>query len=695
MPNPDIYADFVEFNVVIVAGSVLGASFSLTCMVDEFAATPAFTGRLKRYTGTPNQIRAAVLADGFSATSAPYRQVDAFVNNVKPIGEVLIGRIGVGEDYVAGLNAIIAEADDFFAFCVDTRNKATQLAIVNWCESRKNKFYVFTFADPLALQGDAGSIPTLLKNLQIEFSMPIWYDPQLATSYGPAVLLSTAGTFQVPNGGTLKLRIDAGAEQTFTFNSEAGTLLSGTDGPYSISAGDEIELQINGGPSIFIEFVDDPYYFPGGLANPVTAGQVAAFLNDQTAGLNATADGLKIRVSTIRRGTGARIEVFDSVAAAALDLPISEHQITTGTCVNNNGDSVGLQVDALAPLNITSGASPAADAGAFETAWLASAAHSAIGTLEAVGNTVVITFFNSAAHTVTSISPATADVTPIALTNAAVNSGDNGAGFASDADAATSTEVAALIQATITGAAAAAVATKFKVTTTSLGSGTASIEITGGTLVDEFGLELGLIDGVGTTENYLDCQITGRIAGFDLDAPNGSTGFDNQTVPQTPGNVLTNTERQAVWSKNCNTYEFVTSARPGELHRGVVPKGFDADVVWSGYWFRVRGSERVKALQNTMADRGERIPFSEIGIAMYDNVLRGLMQDGARNGHILGPELRGKDPLGVRKTYFKTPTIAEQTATNKANSTIGGFETAQDAAGTIKKVIMNMTLITP
>ena len=54
--------------------------------------------------------------------------VAAFANNVKPIGEVMIGRIGVGEDYTDGLDAIAAADDSFFAFCVDTRVKARQKA---------------------------------------------------------------------------------------------------------------------------------------------------------------------------------------------------------------------------------------------------------------------------------------------------------------------------------------------------------------------------------------------------------------------------------------------------------------------------------------------------------------------------------------------------------------------------------------
>ena len=147
-----------------------------------------------------------------------------------------------------------------------------------------------------------------------------------------------------------------------------------------------------------------------------------------------------------------------------------------------------------------------------------------------------------------SVSKKTADITGITNDEVAADGEVDGTGFAVDASAATAAEVATLLDLTLANADAATSGAKFTISSDAEGEADGSIEITGGTLVDEFGLEVGEVLGVGTQENYLDCQLLGRIAGFDLDAPNGSVGYDNQTVPQTPGNILTNTQRKAIWN---------------------------------------------------------------------------------------------------------------------------------------------------
>lgn len=696
MPTPiDAYADFVQFTVTIVPGSLLGVSLARCCMIDEFAATVPFPDRTKLYSGTPTQIREALIDDGFATTSSTYKMVSAFVNNVRPIGEVLVGRIDAGDaSYTDGFEAIRAEDDLFFGFCVDTRNKSRQVEAYDWAQQLKTKWYLTTTPDPLALIEDPSSLPLLLEASKIEWGMLVWYDPGAATNYGPAILTSAPGTFKVPNGGTVLLSVAGGADQTFTFNSAAAQILSGSDGPYNITAGSVMHVRVNQGDLVAVTFTESATYFPATLA-AATADQVATFLNDKVAGLNATASGAKLLLRTTKRGTGAHLEVFGVAITTALNLTDSIFQVTTGTVVANNGDTVGLTIDALPDVTVTSTAS------ANGTALLLKAAIEARADLMAIILSVTvdtaditITFKDHSAHTVVSVTPATADVTPIANDAAAVDAEVDGTGFASNADAATSTEVAAVFTATITGATAAAYGARFRITSTASGED-ASIEVTGGTLLDEFGLDLGEITGTGTLENYLDCQLLGRLASFDLDAPDGSVGFVNQTVPQTPGSVLTATQRHNLWRHNCNTYEAVTTNRPGELHPGVCPAGFDADAVWSAFWFRVRGSERTKQMQDAMADQGLRIPYTPAGIAKYDAVFRALMLDGARNGHITGPDLRPKDPLGVRKTYFTTPTIAQQTAAHRAAGTIGGFETYQEFQGSAKKVLFNMVLQTP
>lgn len=590
MANPDQYADFVEFNVSIVPGSLIGASLARCCLISTFAVSTAFPTRRKLYSGTAEQIRKAVFDDGFALTSVPYLQTYAFTNNVKSVNEVMIGRIDAGDaSLTASLTAIFAEDDTPFGFCCDTRNKVAQLEAFQFAQAKKNKWYLTYTADTLALDENtfAGTLPAQIEDLDIEWGMCVWYNPTTATNYGPAVVTSKAGTFKVPHNGTLKLRVAGGAEQTFTFPSVAATVTGGNTEPFNVVAGSTFKILINGGSELTVTFPDN--------IAAATAAQVAAIIEAGLSGIVAIDGAGAVKLSTTKRGTGASIEITASTIATLLDLTVDTY---------------------------------------------------------------------------------------------------DGTGFTADADAATGAEVAAKIQATITAAAAAATGAKFKLTSTASGS-TAKIDITGGTLVDEFGLELGVTAGVGTTENYLDCQLLGRIAGFDLDAPDGSVGFVNQTVPQTPGNILTNTQRKVLWNHSCNTYEAVTNNRPGELHPGVCPRGFDADVVWSAFWFRVRGTERVKNMQDAMANQGLRIPYEESGVAKYSQVLRALMLDGARNGHIQGPDLQPKDPLGVRATYFVTPTIASQKPSDRAQGIISGFDTLQLSRGSAKKIVVNMQIQTP
>lgn len=590
MANPDQYADFVEFNVSIVPGSLIGASLARCCLISTFAVSTAFPTRRKLYSGTAEQIRKAVFDDGFALTSVPYLQTYAFTNNVKSVNEVMIGRIDAGDaSLTASLTAIFAEDDTPFGFCCDTRNKVAQLEAFQFAQAKKNKWYLTYTADTLALDENtfAGTLPAQIEDLDIEWGMCVWYNPTTATNYGPAVVTSKAGTFKVPHNGTLKLRVAGGAEQTFTFPSVAATVTGGNSEPFNVVAASTFKIKINGGSELTVTFPDN--------IAAATAAQVAAIIEAGLSGIVAIDGAGAVKLSTTKRGTGASIEITASTIATLLDLTVDTY---------------------------------------------------------------------------------------------------DGTGFTADADAATGAEVAAKIQATITAAAAAATGAKFKLTSTASGS-TAKIDITGGTLVDEFGLELGVTAGVGTTENYLDCQLLGRIAGFDLDAPDGSVGFVNQTVPQTPGNILTNTQRKVLWNHSCNTYEAVTNNRPGELHPGVCPRGFDADVVWSAFWFRVRGTERVKNMQDAMANQGLRIPYEESGVAKYSQVLRALMLDGARNGHIQGPDLQPKDPLGVRATYFVTPTIASQKPSDRAQGIISGFDTLQLSRGSAKKIVVNMQIQTP
>ena len=98
-------------------------------------------------------------------------------------------------------------------------------------------------------------------------------------------------------------------------------------------------------------------------------------------------------------------------------------QVTRGDVVYNGTDNVGLVVDGLAPLFVASNTSDDQTATDLRNAWNANPAYLAIATasidLSGTPSYIILTFKDTATHTVTAYSPATADVVSITNTTAA------------------------------------------------------------------------------------------------------------------------------------------------------------------------------------------------------------------------------------------------------------------------------------
>jgi hypothetical protein len=96
-------------------------------------------------------------------------------------------------------------------------------------------------------------------------------------------------------------------------------------------------------------------------------------------------------------------------------------QITTGTVVANNSDTVGLTIDSLPSVTVTSTADATATAVLLRNAFNARADLFALAVATSAAAVLTLTFKDFASHTVVAVSPATADVTPIANTATAVS----------------------------------------------------------------------------------------------------------------------------------------------------------------------------------------------------------------------------------------------------------------------------------
>ena len=99
-------------------------------------------------------------------------------------------------------------------------------------------------------------------------------------------------------------------------------------------------------------------------------------------------------------------------------------QVTRGDVVFNGTDNVGLTVDSLPDLFVASDTSDDITVVALRNAWNASAQHFDVATatsdISGAPSYIILTFKDTAAHTVVAYSPATADVTGITNTTAAV-----------------------------------------------------------------------------------------------------------------------------------------------------------------------------------------------------------------------------------------------------------------------------------
>lgn len=118
--------------------------------------------------------------------------------------------------------------------------------------------------------------------------------------------------------------------------------------------------------------------------------------------------------------------------------------------------------------------------------------------------------------------------------------------------------------------------------------------------------------------------------------------------------------------------------------------GFNSDLAVFALWLELRCSEAVKSFQDRKTALNQRVPYDAGGIAQYDAVLQGVFQVANSSGAIVF-DPQPFDPL-TKQTGWKTPTIAEQSATNKENGKISGWRTVQLDAGAIKAVEIDIDL---
>jgi hypothetical protein len=552
MSDPNLIADIFDVNVQFIPAVALGRfGFGAPTAVSEFAANPSFTGRIKSYTGTQSQKLAALIADGFATTSDAYRQVRSMNLQDGPPRTIYVGRKDAADaDWGEAIAEIKAEADvsdsiAFYAFVAATRDPVEIEAIADYLEGVPDEdvfaFYLAQTDDPNVLANNAGNVAENILAKDYKRIALLWHDPETASGYGPAILQSAVGPFNIPNDSTLSLRIDGGATQAFTFNAAAATLLGSNAETFVVADGDDLIVSVNNGAAYTVTFDTtaatvlsvnaETYDITTGMTLSVRVdggvAQVVTFTG--TAGDVATTTGAPFALVDLETvtfsidGGANQVVTFNTAdfaaigAATAAELNAVYTAQLTGVTVTDDGTDVtvtsnrlGTSSDveivagtggALAALGYIVGNNAGTGFAAFLDAATAAEVATEINadTIDCVaaddGGQVRITSDFVGTLSRIQVAGGTANAILAFDTNEAAGTGD----FA-DASAATALEVTTKINASIPGGIASVDTGAVRLTSPQLGTGSA-LDVDASTMATTLGLSLTAVTGTGDFDN--------------------------------------------------------------------------------------------------------------------------------------------------------------------------------------------------
>jgi hypothetical protein len=560
--DPNLIADIFDVQVQFIPATATGRfGFANPTCVSEFAANPSFPGRIKAYTGTQTQKLAALAADGFTTASDAYRQVKSMNLQDGPARTIYVGRKDAGDaDWGEAIEAIKTAADlttsiSFYAFVAATRDPLEIEAIADYLEGVPDEevfgFYLGQTAAASVLNNTAGNVALNILAKDYKRTALLWHDPETASGYGPAILQSAVGPFNISDGATIEFRIDGGATQSFSFAVTAATLLGSNPETFSIADGDELIFALDNGADQTITFETaaatllcasaETYDFTNGMTLAVRvdgAGAQTVIFNG-TAGDVATTTGAPWALADLETVTfaidgGANQVVtfntadFVSIAAAtAAELLLVYQAQLTGVTVVSDGTDVTVTSNRLgtsSDVEIVAGTGGALaalgyvvgnNAGTGFAAFLDVATAAEVATEINADTINCVAAAESGQVRITSNTVGTNSRLQITggTANALLNFDTNetsGSGDFADASAVTALEVVTKINAEVPGGVATVDTGAVRLTSTISGTGSV-VDVAASTVATTLGLSLVAV--VGTGDFFNAAQATaGEIA---------------------------------------------------------------------------------------------------------------------------------------------------------------------------------------
>lgn len=486
MADPNSIADIFNVTVQFVPVNPVGRfGFANPTFIAEFAANVSFPGRIKAYTGTLTKKLTDLAADGFATTSDTYKQVQTANLQDGPARTIYVGRADAGDaDWGEAVAAVKAQADvdglNFYAFTAATRDVAEIEAIADYLEGDPEApvfaFYLAQTDDNNVYVDNPGNLARNILAKNYQRTALLWHDPEVASGYGPAVLESTIGPFNVPHNSTISFQIDGGATQTFTFVSVAATLLGSIVETYAVTDGDTLIFTANGGATQTVTFS--------------TAAATILSLIGETYDI-ANGQTLSVRVD----GGAAQIVTFSGTAgtvATTTGAPFVLADLETLTFAIDGGANQVVTFNAADFVNIALATS--AEVAAVFTAQLTGV------TVTEDGTDVTVTSNRLGTSSDVEIVAATGGV----LAALGIIVGNNaGTGFAAFLDVATAAEVAAEINADTIDCVAADDGGFVRITSNTVGT-ISRIQVAGGTANTAIGFDTNEVAGSG---DFVDASV--------------------------------------------------------------------------------------------------------------------------------------------------------------------------------------------
>lgn len=166
--------DIVKVTINALDGSVGRKGFGVPLFV---TTTTQLEARVEYYEGSPTDILAALITDGFATSDAAYLMVQTALSQEPRINRVALGQQLAGDANVAAaMNAILAyDSEGWYQVAHETVIEADILSIAGIIEATPH-IYIAQTADAAVLAGTAGNVALDLQSANYNRSAVIYHN---------------------------------------------------------------------------------------------------------------------------------------------------------------------------------------------------------------------------------------------------------------------------------------------------------------------------------------------------------------------------------------------------------------------------------------------------------------------------------------------------------------------------------------